>query len=177
MEKDLADHSANDTTRATASLPGLEIELVHRKPRDAEVEAFSINLQAMPSFEAFEHFLEAANPFAFWAQALQMAWRLARSKPRADAAVDSRRRHAQSAKTSERQKRLIVRGLGVPSHDTHACAGLLRSDGPPKDVGAMIEPQGQAARRPATAQKTMQRRLHNSIAALLQDRSQRIAAG
>jgi hypothetical protein len=75
MEKDLADHSANDTTRATASLPGLEIELVHRKPRDAEVEAFSSNLQAMPSFEAFEHFLEAANPFAFWAQALQMAWR------------------------------------------------------------------------------------------------------
>ena len=79
MEKDLADHSTHDestrdTTRATASLPGLEIDIVHRKPRDAEVEAFSINLQAVPSFEAFGHFLETANPFAFWAQALQMAW-------------------------------------------------------------------------------------------------------
>ena len=77
MEKKLADHSTpdestRDTTRATASLPGLEIEIVHRKPRDAEVEAFSINLQAVPPFEAFGHFLET--PFAFWAQALQMAW-------------------------------------------------------------------------------------------------------
>jgi hypothetical protein len=35
---------------------------------------FSINLQAVPSFEAFGRFLQTANPFAFWAQAAQMAW-------------------------------------------------------------------------------------------------------
>jgi hypothetical protein len=37
-------------------------------------EQISINLQAVPSFEAFGRFLETANPFAFWAQAAQMAW-------------------------------------------------------------------------------------------------------
>jgi hypothetical protein len=44
--------SDNDTTRATASLPGLEIEIVHRRPQGDDLEALSINLQAMPSFEA-----------------------------------------------------------------------------------------------------------------------------
>ena len=62
------------TTRATARLPGLEIEIVHRKLPGVEAEQISINLQAMPSFEAFGRFLETANPFAFWAQAVQMAW-------------------------------------------------------------------------------------------------------
>jgi hypothetical protein len=33
-------------------------------------EQISINLQAVPSFKAFGRFLEAANPFAFWA----LAW-------------------------------------------------------------------------------------------------------
>ena len=65
--------SDNDTTRATASLPGLEIEIVHRRPQGGDLEALSINLQAMPSFEAFGWSLEAANPLAFWAQAVQMA--------------------------------------------------------------------------------------------------------
>ena len=70
----MADQEKNDITRATASLPGLEIEIVHRRPRDAEPEALSITLHAMPSFEAFGRYLEAANPLTFWAQAMQMAW-------------------------------------------------------------------------------------------------------
>jgi hypothetical protein len=71
----LPDQQIDDgTTRATARLPGLEIEIVHRKLPGAEAEQISINLQAMPSFEAFGQFLETANPFAFWAQAAQMAW-------------------------------------------------------------------------------------------------------
>jgi len=41
---------------------------------DGDAEQLSINLQAVPSFEAFGRFLEAANPFAFWTQAAQMAW-------------------------------------------------------------------------------------------------------
>lgn len=64
----------NDTTRAVASLPGLEIEVVHRRSPDAQAEQISIHLQAVPSFEAFGNFLGTANPFAFWAQAAQMAW-------------------------------------------------------------------------------------------------------
>jgi hypothetical protein len=77
-ENALPHSTDNDTTRATASLPGLEIEIVHRRPRGDDGEALSIHLQATPSFEAFGRLLEASNPFAFWAQAfqqgLQMAW-------------------------------------------------------------------------------------------------------
>jgi hypothetical protein len=62
------------TTRATASLPGLKIEIVHRRPPGTDVEALSINMQAMPSFEAFGSYFGAANPFAFWAQVFQIAW-------------------------------------------------------------------------------------------------------
>jgi hypothetical protein len=64
----------DDTTRATAHLPGLEIEIIHRKSRGADAEQITINLQAVPSFEAFGRFLETANPFALWVQAAQMAW-------------------------------------------------------------------------------------------------------
>ena len=75
MEKCLPNqHVEDDTTRATAYLPGLEIEIIHRRSPDADAEQISINLQAVPSFEAFGRFLETANPFVFWAQAAQMAW-------------------------------------------------------------------------------------------------------
>ena len=64
----------DNTTRATARLPGLDIEIIHRRSLNDEAEQISINLQAMPSFEAFGRFLETANPFALWAQAVQLAW-------------------------------------------------------------------------------------------------------
>jgi hypothetical protein len=64
----------DNTTRTTARLPGLHIEIIHRRSLNDEAEQISINLQAMPSFEAFGRFLETASPFAFWAQAVQMAW-------------------------------------------------------------------------------------------------------
>ena len=63
-----------NTTRATARLPGLDIEIIHRRSLNDEAEQLSINLQAMPSFEAFGRFLETASPFALWAQAVQLAW-------------------------------------------------------------------------------------------------------
>jgi len=62
----------DDTTRATASLPGLDIEVTHR--RSPIAEHISIHLQATPSFEAFGRFLESTNPFAFWAEAARLAW-------------------------------------------------------------------------------------------------------
>jgi hypothetical protein len=63
----------NSTTRATARLPGLEVEIIHRRLPGADAEQLSINLQAVPSFEAFGQFLQAANPFAVWAQA-KLVW-------------------------------------------------------------------------------------------------------
>jgi hypothetical protein len=63
-----------DATRGTARLPGLDIEIVHRWSPSGDAEQISINLQAAPSFEAFGRFIESANPFAFWARAMQTAW-------------------------------------------------------------------------------------------------------
>lgn len=72
--KHAAPQSEIGATKATARLPGLNIEVVHRRSPDGDSEQISINLQAVPSFEAFGRFLEAANPFAFWVQAGQLAW-------------------------------------------------------------------------------------------------------
>jgi hypothetical protein len=66
-------HIETDATTATARLPGLEIEIVHRRPA-AGVEEISINLRALPSFAAFDRFLEMTSPMVFWARAAQMAW-------------------------------------------------------------------------------------------------------
>jgi hypothetical protein len=63
-----------EATRATAHLPGLDVEIVHRMSPDGSAEHISINLVGVPSFRAFGRFLEAANPVAFWMQAAQMAW-------------------------------------------------------------------------------------------------------
>ena len=62
------------TTRASARIPGLDIDIMHRCAVDHQAEQISINLKAVPLFEAFGRALEAANPFAFWAQAAQLAW-------------------------------------------------------------------------------------------------------
>ena len=59
---------------ATARLPGLDIEVVHHRSTGGDREEISINLQAVPSFEAFGRFLEATNPFVFWAEATRLAW-------------------------------------------------------------------------------------------------------
>jgi len=67
-------HGEVDATSATARLPGLDIEIVHRRAPDGEAEQLSINLHAAPSFEAFGRLVEAANPFAFWVAAAQLAW-------------------------------------------------------------------------------------------------------
>ena len=72
--KKAAPQSEIGATKASASLPGLNIEIVHRESPDGDSEQISISLQAVPSFKAFGHFLEAANPFAFWVQAGQLAW-------------------------------------------------------------------------------------------------------
>ncbi len=72
--KKAAPQSEIGATKASARLLGLNIEIVHRQSPDGDSEQISISLQAVPSFEAFGRFLEAANPFAFWVQAGQLAW-------------------------------------------------------------------------------------------------------
>ena len=63
-----------DSTRATAHLPGLDVEIVHYHAPDGLTEQVSINLTATPSFEAFARSIDAWNPFAFWAETMRLAW-------------------------------------------------------------------------------------------------------
>jgi hypothetical protein len=63
-----------DTTTASARLPGLDIDIIHSRSPDGDSEQVSITLKAVPSFQAFGRALEAANPFAFWATTMRLAW-------------------------------------------------------------------------------------------------------
>jgi hypothetical protein len=60
--------------KATARLPRLDIEILHRRSPSGDAEQISIVLQAAPSFEAFGQFIQATNPFAFWARVAWLAW-------------------------------------------------------------------------------------------------------
>jgi hypothetical protein len=71
-DQPIPDQHGDDTTRATARLPGLDIEILHRRSPGAE--QISVHLQATPSFDAFGRFFENANPFAFWAEAARLMW-------------------------------------------------------------------------------------------------------
>jgi hypothetical protein len=64
-----------DATRATTRLPGLDIGIVHRRSPGGDAEQISINLQAVPTFEALGRFIENfSNPFAFWAMMAWLPW-------------------------------------------------------------------------------------------------------
>ncbi|MCA6116540.1 hypothetical protein J6524_16780 [Bradyrhizobium sp. WSM 1738] len=63
-----------DTTRASARLAGLDIDIIRRQSPNGDWEQISINLRATPSFEAFGSSFEAANPFTFWVQATRLMW-------------------------------------------------------------------------------------------------------
>lgn len=64
----------DEAESATAHLPGLDIEIVHRRSPDGAAEQISVNFRAVPSFEAFGRFVEPFNPFAFWAGVMRLAW-------------------------------------------------------------------------------------------------------
>ena len=63
-----------DETRATARLPNLDIEILHRRPWEGNEEHLVVTLRAVPSFEAFGRFLEASNPLLAWTRMMQTAW-------------------------------------------------------------------------------------------------------
>ena len=44
--------SEYDETRATARLPNLDIEILHRRPWEGNEEQLVVTLRAVPSFEA-----------------------------------------------------------------------------------------------------------------------------
>src|SRR3954467_4161629 len=65
--------SAYDETRATARLPNLDIEILHRRPWEGNEEQIVVMLRAVPSFEAFGRLL-ASNPLLVWTRMMEAAW-------------------------------------------------------------------------------------------------------
>lgn len=70
----LAMQSDYNDVKAIAHLPNLDIEILHRRPWEGNEEMLSITLRARPSFEAFFHFIESANPLVMWMRAIETAW-------------------------------------------------------------------------------------------------------
>ncbi|WP_024515770.1 hypothetical protein [Bradyrhizobium sp. Tv2a-2] len=66
--------SEMDSTKASARLPGVDIDIVHQRSPNGEWEQISINLRATPSFEALGSLSEVADPFAFWLRAARLMW-------------------------------------------------------------------------------------------------------
>jgi hypothetical protein len=65
--------------RATTRLPGLDIEVVHRRSPGRDREEFSVNLHAVVGFQPWGFFLELANPFLanpflLWAEVTKRIW-------------------------------------------------------------------------------------------------------
>src|SRR4051812_26319255 len=66
--------SEYDETRATARLPNLDIEILHRRPWEGNEEHLVVTLRAVPAFEAFGRLLEASNPLLVWTRMIEAAW-------------------------------------------------------------------------------------------------------
>jgi hypothetical protein len=66
----------------------LDIQIRHRRAAGAEREELTISLVARPSFEAFSRAVDAGNPFAFWTQAMGLAWSIWAPLPFAPPALE-----------------------------------------------------------------------------------------
>jgi hypothetical protein len=63
-----------EATKASAHLPGLDIDVIHRQSPGGDWEQVSINLRAAPSFEALGRSFDMADPFTLWTQAARLMW-------------------------------------------------------------------------------------------------------
>src|ERR1700704_5130935 len=81
-ERTYSRESEIDATRASARLPGLDIDIIHRQSPNGDWEQMSINLRATPSFDALGSLFEAANPFSFWLHVKRFRWMLWLLPPR-----------------------------------------------------------------------------------------------
>src|SRR5215204_4871001 len=66
--------SEYDETRATARLPNVDIEILHRRPWEGNEEQLVVMLRAVPSFEAVGRWLEASNLLLVWTRMMEAAW-------------------------------------------------------------------------------------------------------
>ena len=60
--------------KASAHLPGLDIDIIQRQSPNGDWEQVSINLRATPSFEAVGRLFEIPDPLTAWMQAARLMW-------------------------------------------------------------------------------------------------------
>jgi hypothetical protein len=63
-----------DTIKASAHLPGLDVDIIRSQSPSGDWEQISINLRATPSFETLGRSFEAADPLRLWMQAMRLMW-------------------------------------------------------------------------------------------------------
>jgi hypothetical protein len=63
-----------EATKASAHLPGLDVDIIRRQSPNGDWEQLSINIRATPSFEALGRSFELADPFTLWVQAARLMW-------------------------------------------------------------------------------------------------------
>ena len=63
-----------NATKASARLPRVDIDVIHRQSPSGDWEQISINIRAMPSFEAIGRSFEAADPFALRLKVARLMW-------------------------------------------------------------------------------------------------------
>lgn len=71
---EIRDRDEWDETRATARLPGLDLDIRHRRAWEGEAEQLQVTLTAASGFETAARMLEAGNPMLLWLRMLQAAW-------------------------------------------------------------------------------------------------------
>jgi len=73
-----------DETRLTARLPTLDVEITMRKLVEENAEAITLQMKAVPSFEAMARWLAqpgilpfalVASPFNLWTEAIYNIWK------------------------------------------------------------------------------------------------------
>jgi hypothetical protein len=60
--------------KASAHLPGLDIDIIQRQSPNGDWEQVSVNLRATPSFESVGRLFELADPFTVWLQVTRLIW-------------------------------------------------------------------------------------------------------
>ena len=63
-----------DETWATARLPSLDVDLLHRRAWDGAAEQLLVTVRAVPAVEAFRRMLEMSNPLVVWTRMMDAAW-------------------------------------------------------------------------------------------------------
>jgi hypothetical protein len=64
-----------EEVRVHGQLPHMDIDIVYRRARKGDREFIGINVETVPMPQAFERLLMMSNPFVFWAQVAEAAWR------------------------------------------------------------------------------------------------------